>query len=124
MKKILSLTFGVMIAAFAMAQSHATFTDAGTNYDKYAATAYNFTFDNTISAQLINDSAPQFAQYLTVAAVDNGSGHDVTITPTANQEVNRRTIYRYLYTVGIMEINVEGSDITLDDFMVAYINQM
>ena len=121
MKKILGLALGLMISAFTFAQSPATFTDAGVDYDKATTTAFHFNLDETISHNDINTNSSYYTDYFTVVATHNGTGHDITITLIQDDEMSRKVIHRFFVSLQVSSINVEGNEVDMDPFMDTYI---
>jgi VCBS repeat-containing protein len=121
MKKILGLTLGLLLSAFTFGQSAITFTDATSGYDKSATTAFHFTFDSSISNETITTNSAYYTDYFTVDAVADGANHNVTFTLVDDTDMSRRVISRFFISIQAAGIDVNGTVMTIDEFMAAYI---
>lgn len=121
MKKIFGFLIVFALATITYGQAHVTFTDAGQGYDKHATTAFHFTVDNTIDHQTLTTYHSAIDNCITVEAVDNGQGHDLTLTLVTDIPKNRATIHRYFVYIGVSLIHAEGTDFSVDDFVGTYI---
>ncbi|UKN01225.1 hypothetical protein K6119_15965 [Paracrocinitomix mangrovi] len=123
MKKILGLAFGLMLGAFTFAQSPVTFTEDMANYDKNTTTVFHFNFDETISESSINDNAGYYTDYFTIDAVADNGQHNVTITLIQDDAMSRKVIHRYLASLQVQTVSVDGTDVPREEFMQTYIEK-
>ena len=121
MKKLLGLAFGLLLSVFTFAQSHVTFNDARDGYDKATTTVFHFTFDSSFKQEDLKNNAAYYTDYFTVEVSAADGGSSVTITLHENDEMARRVITRYLITNKVEHVGVNGSDLTVDEFMGSYI---
>ncbi|MEZ4921779.1 MAG: hypothetical protein R2780_01290 [Crocinitomicaceae bacterium] len=121
MKKFLGLAFGLLLTVFTYAQSHVTFNDAASGYDKTAVTTFHFTFDGTFKLDDLNNNAAYYTDYFSVAVEAKDAGFSVTITLAQDDEMSRRVITRYMVTNKVEHVTVNGTDLALDEFMGDYI---
>ena len=121
MKKILGLAVGLFLSVFTFAQSHVTFDNETTGYDKAATTEFHFTFDATFKVEDLNSNASYYTDYFTVAVNAEGTSFDVTITLVQDDEMSRRVISRYMISNQVAGISANGQDLSVDEFMGEYI---
>ena len=123
MKNILGLAFGLMIAALSFGQSSpAKFSENMSSYDKTKTTAFHFAIDQSIKEETIKSNTVYYTDYFTVdIAAASGGGHNITITLTSNDELSRKVVERYFISMEIKNINVDGTDMPVHDFMTKYV---
>jgi hypothetical protein len=121
MKKILGLAAGLLLTAATFAQSGVKFNDAGDSYDKATTKTFNFTFDANYSIEQLNKTATFYPDYFTVVSTPAYGGTTVAITLVDDNEMARRVISRYFISLECENVNVNGTDMPLMDFMAAYV---
>ena len=122
MKKILGLAAGLLLTAMTFAQSGITFNDASDSYDKAATTSFHFEFSADYTAEDIDKAATYYTSYFTVShAANDAGGNTVTIDLVEDNDMSRRVINRFFITLEVEQINVSGTDLTIDEFMATYI---
>lgn len=121
MKKILGVIAGLMLTVATFAQSNVTFKDASADYKKASVSEFHFAFASAITLDEINKAAVFYTDYFTVTPVASATGHDVTIKLVEDTEMNRRIVMRFFVTMSISSISVNGTDMSLQDFVNEYI---
>lgn len=117
MKKILGLAAGLLLTAATFAQSDVKFNDANDSYNKATTQTFHFTLDSKYSEADVTKSAEYYTSYFSVAYAAGA----VTITLVEDTEMNRRIIQRFFVTLGVSEVDVNGTNLVLANFVDTYI---
>ena len=121
MKKVLGLVVVLMITVIGFGQSAVKFTDASADYNKSAATSFNFLFGPTIKSEDISTTAAYYESYFTVTIEGVTEGSKVNITLVEDNEMARRVILRLFVGLEVKNISVNGTVLDKNDFMTKYI---
>lgn len=113
MKKILLVLVVVLAGFAASAQKSAAVSSKSLETGKSTG-KYLFAFPADITAKQVDDVKAYYKDYFTVGF--NEMKHEATVTLTKNEEMNRRVILRFLSSLGMRNVNVEGTEKTLDEF--------
>lgn len=118
MKKIL-LALVVVLAVFAAsAQKSASITAKALESGKTSGT-YVLVLPADITTQQVDDVKGYYKDYFTVNF--NQMKHEATIVLTANEPMNKRVILRFLSSLGMRSVNVDGTEKTLEEFYDGYL---
>lgn len=121
MKKIVGLVAGLFLTVATFAQSGVKFNDAQTGYDKTTAQTFNFTLGSQYTVEQINKTAAFYPSYFTVTTSPATEGTAVAITLVEDNEMARRVVSRFFISLECDNVNVNGTDMPLMDFMAQYI---
>lgn len=113
MKKIFLALVVVLSAFAASAQKSASISseliETGNTKGKYV-----FTLAPDVTAAQVDKVKGYYTTYFTVNYSE--SKHEATITVTNDDEMSRRVILRFLSSLGMNTVNVDGTDKPLDKF--------
>lgn len=117
MKKILGLAAGLLLTAATFGQSVVKFNDASADYNKTTTHAFHFTIGSQYSEADVTNASTYYTAYFSVTYVAGA----VTIELVDDTEMNRRIIQRFFVTLGVSEVDVNGTNMPLDNFVDTYI---
>lgn len=121
MKKVLGLLVGLFLTISTFANGIVTYSDAATAETSKSTGIFNFSFDSNYSIEDINKTANYYTNYFTVTPVKTESGITVKISLVDDNEMARRVITRFFVSLEIKTINVNGTEVKLDEFIKKYV---
>jgi len=113
MKKILLVLVVVLSALTASAQGTASATSKQLQTARTSGT-YVLTLPANITSVNVDKVKGYYKDYFTVNY--NEMKHEATIVLSANEEMNRRVIIRFLSALGLHNITIDGQEKTFDQF--------
>lgn len=121
MKKVLGLLVGLFLTISTFANGIVTYSDAATAAESKTSGVFNFSFDSNYTIEDITKTANYYTNYFTVTPTTSENGIDVKISLASDNEMARRVVTRFFVSLEIQSINVNGTEIKLDDFIETYI---
>lgn len=121
MKKILGLVLGMFLTVATFANGVVTYSDAATAEKSKTEGVFNFAFDSSFSIEEIAKSATYYENYFTVTPVAAETGVTVLIKLVEDNEMSRRVITRFFVSLEVKEIVVNGTAVSIDDFIATYV---
>lgn len=118
MKKILFALVVTLMAFAASAQKSASVTAKALETGKSSG-KYVMTLSSDITSAKVDEVKGYYTDYFTVSY--DQVKHEATIALTANEPMNKRVILRFLSSLGMRTVNVDGSEKTLEDFYDGYL---
>lgn len=113
MKKILLVLVVVLAGFAASAQKSAAVSSKALETGKTTG-KYLFVLPADITSKQVDDVKGYYKDYFTINF--NEMKHEATVVLSKNEEMNRRVILRFLSSLGMRTVTVEGTDRTLDEF--------
>jgi hypothetical protein len=118
MKKIL-LVLVVVLAAFA-ATAQKTATVSAKSLEAARSTGkYTLVLPADITSEQVDNVKNYYVAYFTVNF--NQMKHEAAITLTSNEQMNRTVIMRFLSSLGVRTVMIDGKEHTLDQFYEGYL---
>ena len=121
MKKLLGLVLGIFLTVATFANGVVTYSDAATAEKSRTEGVFNFAFDSSFSIEDITKTSTYYENYFTVTPVASENGVTVLISIVEENEMSRRVITRFFVSLDVKEIVVNGSVVTIDDFIATYV---
>ena len=121
MKKILGIVLGMFLTVATFANGVVTYSDAATAEESKTEGVFNFQFDGNFTVEEINKTANYYTSYFTVTPVASADGISVLIKLNDDNEMARRIVTRFFVSLDVREITVEGSVVSIDDFIAKYV---
>jgi hypothetical protein len=113
MKKILLVLVVVLAAFAASAQKSASLSAKALETGKSSGT-FLFVLPSDVTSQQIDEVKGYYKDYFSVNF--DQAKHEATLVLTANETMNKRVILRFLSSIGVRTVNVDGVEKTLDVF--------
>ena len=121
MKKLLGLVLGMFLSVVTFANGVVTYTDAATAEKSKAEGAFNFNFDGSFTIEDINKTATYYTSYFAVTPEASAEGISVSIKLVDDNEMARRIVTRFFVSLEVREITVEGTVVSIDNFIAKYV---
>lgn len=121
MKKVLGLLVGLFLTVSTFANGIVTYSDAATATNSKTTGVFNFSFDSSYLIKDITKTANYYTNYFTVEPVQSESGIAVKISLADDNEMARRVITRFFISLEVKSINVNGTEVLIEDFIKTYV---
>ena len=112
---------GMFLTVATFANGIVTYTDAANAEQAKTEGVFNFSFDASFSVDEINKTANYYESYFSVTPVASPSGITVVIKLVEDNEMSRRVVTRFFVSLEVKEILVDGTAISIDDFIAKYV---
>ena len=120
-KKILGLVFGLFLTIATYANGSVTYSDASSAEKAKTEGVFNFAFDSNFTIESINKTAKYYESYFSVTPVKTDAGINVLIKLIEDNDMARRVITRFFVSLEVKEITVDGTNLSVDDFIAKYV---
>jgi hypothetical protein len=121
MKKLIGLVLGMFLTVATFANGIVTYSDAETAEKSKTEGVFNFAFDSSFSIEEIDKAATNYESYFLVTSVLSDTGVTVLIKLVDDNEMSRRVITRFFVSLEVKEMVINGSAVTIDDFIATYV---
>ena len=114
------LFLGLSITAFGQEKTKTALTKGKAEILKGKESgSFSFTLPSGTESSKIEQNAKAYKMYFKVNF--NESTREAAITMVTNDEKSRHIICRFLISSGMEKVNIDGKDLTVEDFFVNYL---
>jgi hypothetical protein len=114
------LFLGLSITAFGQEKTKTALTKGKAEILKGKESgSFSFTLPSGTATSTVEQNAKAYTMYFKVNF--NESTHEAAITMVHNDEKSRHVICRFLMSSGMEKVNIDGKDLTVEEFFINYL---